>query len=467
MPIDDIKKIPDGLVQSLKENKPIIILMNPPYAKAAGGFGNVGGIDKVKNLGSNLINSEMLSRKLGKPSSQLYAQFLYKVKLIKQKYNLTNMNLCAYTPPLFLTGTAYKMFRRNFFEHFTFIDGMLFRAGHFADVSSEWGISFSIWKSQKQINNSIFLYKIKDVDEFGNIISLGEKEIYNVDLSIPSSIWVREEIRNLKTYDEPKLKSPLSVVENSQNSRKVDNGIGCMFNIANNVYYNTTACSIFSCSFSNSQNAFPISTDNFYKGISLFTARITILPTWVNQKDEYLAPNEQHPDYPQWNTDAIVYSLFNGSSNQSSLRQITYKEKLWDIKNEWFWMSNEQMIQLANENGFDELYHDAQGDHDRFVFNKIQESSFYRYIHIPPSLSQDAVDVYNKACELVVKTFPYRAQLHEEHPEWHLQTWDAGWYQIKLVLKKYFVDELKEFNKLYKKFEDRMRDGVYKFGFLK
>jgi hypothetical protein len=214
---------------------------------------------------------------------------------------------------------------------------------------------------------------------------------------------------------------------------------------------------LFSSSYSNSQNAFPINNDNFYETISLFLARISITPNWINQKDEYYAPNEQHPDYPQWNTDAIIYSLFNGSSNQSSLRRITYKDKLWDIKNEWFWMSNEQMKQLANSKSFDELYHDANGDHDRFVFKKIQESIF----------SPDAAAVYNKAVELVIKTFPYRQQLHDEHPEWHLNCWDAGWYQIKLILKLYFKDDLAEFNVLYKAFEDRMREGVYKFGFLK
>ena len=62
-----------------------------------------------------------------------------------------------------------------------------------------------------------------------------------------------------------------------------------------------------------------------------------------------------------------LYNLLN-VQGQSSLRQITYKDKLWDIKNEWFWMSNEQMLQLANENGFDELYHDAQGDHNKILY---------------------------------------------------------------------------------------------------
>jgi len=454
LPVDKIK-LPRGLIEAFEKKKPIIIFMNPPYRKSVGGDGVFGNATDKHDI--NMINSIMVNKKMGKPSNQMYSQFLYRLMLIKKQYKLENISVCVFTPPLLLTGTSYKIFRKEFFDHFHFNKGMLIRASNFSDVSSEWAISFTIFNCNKNILQNDFVYDIKEKNEEEIIKSIIKKIIYNSDANIPSSIWVRDKIKHLSTSDEPKLKSALKVVENTQNSRRINNSIGSMYNLANNAYYNPIGVSLFSTSHSQSQNAFPVNDINYMETVSLFTARKTVYPNWINQKDEYLAPNEQHPEYPQWNTDAIIYSLFNGSSNQSALRQITYKDRLWDIKNEWFWMSNEQMLQLANENGFDELYHDAQGDHDRFVFNKIQESSF----------SQDAVDVYNKACELVVKTFPYREQLHEEHPEWHLHTWDAGWYQIKLVLKKYFVDDLKEFNVLYRAFEDRMREGVYKFGFLK
>ena len=57
--------------------------------------------------------------------------------------------------------------------------------------------------------------------------------------------------------------------------------------------------------------------------------------------------------------------------------------------------------------------------------------------------------------------------MNEEHPEYHLNTWDAGWYQIKLILKQFFPEDLKKFREYYKIFEDVMREGVYKFEFLK
>lgn len=81
-------------------------------------------------------------------------------------------------------------------------------------------------------------------------------------------------------------------------------------------------------------------------------------------------------------------------------------------------------------------------------------------------LSPDAQAVLDKARELVVKSFPLREMFNQEHPEYHINTWDAGWYQIKGLLKEYMPDDLKEFNKLYKEFEDRLRPLVYELGFL-
>ena len=116
------------------------------------------------------------------------------------------------------------------------------------------------------------------------------------------------------------------------------------------------------------------------------------------------------------------------------------------------------MKELAEKHNNDELYQDTKVfDKDRFVYNKLKDTK----------LSPDAQELLDKAKELTIKSFEYRQMLDEEYPEYNLNTWDAGWYQIKFILKNYLSDELKAFNKLYKKFELRMSKGVYKFGFLR
>jgi len=51
--------------------------------------------------------------------------------------------------------------------------------------------------------------------------------------------------------------------------------------------------------------------------------------------------------------------------------------------------------------------------------------------------------------------------------EKHLNAWDAGWVQLKPMLKQHFKEDYDEFVQMYKKFEDSMKEGVYKFGFLR
>ena len=230
-----------------------------------------------------------------------------------------------------------------------------------------------------------------------------------------------------------------------------------MNNGGNNAYQNGTMVGLYSSAYANG-NGLPVLPVNFYRAIALFTARKTIKGNWINDKDEYMVPDTEHPEYSRWNNDAIVYALFNNSSQQSSLRDITYKNKQWDVQNEWFWMSNAELTQLADEHRFNELYQDAKRfSEDRFVFDRLNSIA----------LSPDAQEVLNMARDIVRKTFSTREAWHDESEEQHLNAWDAGWAQLKPMLKAHYKVNYDEFVTKYKAFEARMREGVYKFGFLK
>jgi len=443
-------KLPPGLIKALEEGKPIIIFMNPPYAAATEyGSNSKSGTAKTK------INLLMKKNNIGASSQQLYAQFLYKIIKLKEFYNHDNINICMFTTPLFMSGGSYKKFRKCFLNYFNYKNGMMFNAGYFSHVSTTWGISFTLWRIEEITNKFNFNITIKKIDN--NIITtISNKLIYNLDNELKASDWVRKKIKNLKSYNKPLLSGAINIKQEGR-GKIIKNAIGYMHNAGNNIMYNQTLVGLYSSTFSNG-HGFSIIENNFNKAIALFTVRKSITSNWINQKDEYLAPNTKHPDYKQWNNDCIVYSLFNNSSNQSSLRNITYKEKKWDIINEWFWLSNEIMIDLAEQHHNDELYRDCKNfPKDRFVYNKLQEIN----------VSLQAKEILDHATQLIIKTFGFRNILNEEHPEFYLNTWDAGWYQIKLILKQFFPEDLKKFRDHYKMFENIMREGVYKFKFLK
>ena len=448
---DSLDKLPQGLKDALEQNKPIIFFINPPYAMAS----NRNETSK-KGVAKTMINEQMLADKIGGCSQNLYAQFLYRIMMIKEQYNLTNVHIALFSPTNWLCGKSFKHFRVDFFKHFSFNNGVLFNAGHFADVAANWGISFSLWNSGVNADKNNFNYTLIDNID-GEIQVVGEKIAYNIDDSETASDWTKETIKGLKTFDVVNLSSGICVRDKDNNRGKnFENAFGFINNGGNSVCQNSQTVALFTSAYGNG-NGFGINESNFTRCTALFSARKLIDSNWTNAEDEYFAPNTDNEHWNEFVNDSIVYSLFSAFSQQSSLRQVEYKGKLWDIKNEFFFMSRDDIKELANENGFDFTYNDANVSSERYVYTKLQGIE----------LSPEAQEVLNKAIELTKRSFRYREMFNDEHPEYQILNWDCGWYQIKGMLKEYMPNEYKEFTDLYKKLADKMRPMVYELGFLK
>ena len=450
---DSDDKLPKGLKDAIDSGKEVLFLINPPYATASNKdlntTENKTGVEKTN------VNLNMNEEKWGYSSKNLYSQFLYRIT----KYQQVNKNIkvSIFCPPTFLSGGDFGTFREKFFNQFGFEKGFLFEASHFSDVSKGWGISLTIFGNKP--NNNKFNLDIVDYNENFELEVVDNKEIYNTDLSKGTNKWIREEVKGLIKIEFPMVSSCLNVKQKGYGS-VVEYFIGDFVVNGNSPYNNKTNVSLLTAPFTG-KNGVSIIKENFHKVTNLFTARKSITPNWINCKDEYLAPNENHPEYEQFTYDSIVYSLFNNSSQQSSLRQVSYKDKLWDIKNEFFWISKKEIQQLANDSSYDAVYKDARTSDERFVYKQLFESGIYE------KLSNDAKEVLDMATDLTKRSFEMRKLVAENNPEYHLDSWDAGYAQLKLVWKDYFKDEFKSFRDKYKSLEDRMRPLVYRLGFLK
>jgi len=459
---DSYEKLPEGLRRALEEKKPILFLNNPPYGTANGVL--LGQESKTGIATDTVINKNMIASNMGNPSQQLYCQFFYRMAEFLKENNNPGA-IATFSNSAFLQGSDFENLRTFMLSAVEYKKGFLFNAGHFGDVSAEWGVAFTLFSSTKEPKSSKeYSFAIKELDE--NYFpptpkTVETKVLYNIsEQDVPLSEWVREFIRQYRGMgeDAPQMSNAISVKEDGRGAL-VSNSLGYLTIVANNPYQNKVVYITSSCS--SAAHGFSIMPEEqFKRTVSAFTARKLITTTWTNQKDEYLAPDTSHPDYEQWNNDAIVYSLFQSASQQSSLRQIDYKGKKWDIFNHFFFMSKDEMKTLADEAGWHEMYNDIvkHGDKERYVYEQLQTLT----------LSPDAQKVLDKARELVKLSFKARMMVADDKPEYHLSSWDAGFYQIKNgVLKEFFPEEYKEFVKLFHEFEDRMREGVYTFGFLR
>jgi len=458
-----------GLYKAIKEGKEILFLINPPYGTASNFDVKKTGKSK-KDINKTETQKHMKDDDMGYSTKNLYTQFLYKISTIK------NSSISIFSPPLFLTGQDMGKFRTMFFNTYEYQNGMLFQASNFSDVKSTWGISFTMFK--QGITNKKVYVDIKQLDKNYKIETMNKKYLYSIDKNDGCNYWVKKNINNKEKIETPKLTSGL-ILHQDGYGNLTKNAIAEFVSCGNSVYKNQTDVFILTSAYKN-KNGISIELKNYKDFTLFFTARKTIKQNWINDKDEYIAPSievQNTLEYKQYNNDAIVYSLFNTSSNQSSMRQVEYKDKLWDIKNEFFWLSKEEMMDLSDKYYFDELYQDARSSDDRFVYKllngKLSESEFEEVgiTHVDennkPILSPDAQELLDLSKDLIKKSFKMRKFMNEEYPEYHLNTWDAGWYQMKKVLNEYFKEDYKVFVKKYKGFEDRMRPYVYKFGFLK
>lgn len=477
---DEIKDVfglhvPEGLYDALVNNKPILFFINPPYATAGGGGANT---TAKTGCANSLVNTKMLEDNIGACSQNLYAQFLYRIYLIKKSYHLSNINIALFCKPNYLTGSTYKAFREHFLKAFEYKCGILFNAGHFSDVSAKWGINFTVWKTGETEDKSSFTHTLVDKKD-ETICVCGSKILYNIDGVKKASDWVKAPLKGLKTKEFPNFTSGL-VLNPKGNNKIAHLAIGHMLNDGNNPYAASQGSALFSSAACKGHNAtLSITIENITQCVTLFATRRVVVGDWKNDKDEYLIPDTSTDIYKEFVGNSLVYSLFSSLSNQSSLRNVEYKGKTWDIINEFFFMSRKEMMQLSEAHKLYDTYEEVRTDKERFVYQLLElvcgrgNDSFGSSLPeqtrnaLPETLSPEALAVLEKAREITRLTFPFRQLFHDEHPEYQILNWDCGWYQIKALAKEYAKEDMKKFDILYKALADKMRPMVYEVGFLK
>jgi hypothetical protein len=100
---------------------------------------NDGGSSKNK-VEDTKVKVEMNKEKMGLSVKNLYSQFIYRIT------KLGKINIAVFSKPLMFSGIDFEVFRNKILSRYTFEKGFIFKASEFDDVSTKWGVSFSILK---------------------------------------------------------------------------------------------------------------------------------------------------------------------------------------------------------------------------------------------------------------------------------------------------------------------------------
>ena len=279
---DDFSKCPESLQEILKDEekrKKLVIYINPPYAEATS---------------SNTISAKESKHKSGVATSKIKEKYqnllvqgakeLYVLFIFRCYKELSNCIIANFSKIKTLQGTHYKEFRNAFIPKLEKL--FIVPAWTFDNVKGKFPIGFFVWDTK--IKEKFTSINIDIFDENGEL--LGNKLI----LATPEKN-IKDWLRKYKDEENP-------IGWLVRGSADVQN---------NRVVFITSKPSE---SVLKASNASMITSKNLIENCIFHTVRKVIESTWINDRDQYLYPNNKWEADDEFKSDCLIYSLFAESN---------------------------------------------------------------------------------------------------------------------------------------------------------
>ncbi|WP_072220397.1 hypothetical protein [Campylobacter coli] len=281
-------KLPLILQEILKDEnkrKKLIIFINPPYAEAATSTQITNtGKNKEKVARENRI-CEKYKDILGKANNELFTQFFIRIYC-----EIEGAILASFSTLKYVNSTNFIKFRESFKAKF--LKGFMVPADTFDNVKGNFPIGFLIWDMSKK--EEIKKIKLDIFNENGNF--LGKKMFYSYDKNKKLNEWYK-------------------------NFYVKNNEIAIM-NTRGNDFQNTNYIRI--TLFNNHNHTNIISYQNLLQTSIYFSVRHVINATWINDRDQFLYPNDLYENDDEFKSDCLAFMLFHGQNKISSKEGINH-----------------------------------------------------------------------------------------------------------------------------------------------
>ncbi len=416
-----------------------IVYINPPFATAqvAGAKGK-----SKKGVSKTKIEKLMNEHQLGHAKRELYAQFMFRISHEFPK----NTYLGMFSTLKYLNAPDSIDFRKHFFN-VKYEQGFLFHSKCFHGITGNFPIAFLIWNLNKANRKKEITIDIANEETQ----TIGVKHLRLIERKEVLNNWfIRPQ--NSKEYSLPALSNALTVKEKNVDTRhRARPDFLASICSKGNDFQNAKYVTILS-SPSVSAGAFSVIPENFEQALTLHAVRKIPKPTWLNDRNQFLIPHT--PPTSEFINDCIVWSLFTHSNQTSALKNVSYLGQIYQIKNHFFPF---QMTELKHWSISEmEIKQQLEQDTDRFVAQWL----------VTHTLSELALQVLAKA--KVVYQIYFAALNKMDIFQWKIETWDAGWYQIRrcLLAHRLAETEITELMTASEQLANKILPQIEEFGFL-
>ena len=294
IPISKGGKMPDNLyniVSNKEKRRKLVIYINPPYAEHGNRTTFAGEGDHKTSVAttSNIYNK--FNKVVGTATRELFAQFFLRIH-----DEIDGCILASFSTLKHINSQNFLKFRQYFKGQY--INGFICEANTFDNVKGKFPIGFLIWNlSEKNEIKQVKTNIVNDLGEFN-----GVKSFYAYGPKDFISGWLR------KFYDKQNYILGYMILP------------GVDMQQQNGVYItlHPTDSDI-------AQHKTAIITKSNLTVMTIYLAiRQVIKPIWLNNRDQFLYPNDLWRSDDEFQNDCLVYSLFDGQNKVTSKDNVNH-----------------------------------------------------------------------------------------------------------------------------------------------
>jgi hypothetical protein len=429
LPISKGGKMPDSLfeiISSEEKRKKLVVYINPPYAEAGNTKQRTGTGENKANTSIGNKTYEKYKSKIGKASNELFTQFLIRIYSEIEGCKIANFSTLKN-----LQSSNFKDFRNIFLARLEKL--FLTPADTFDNVKGQFPIGFFIWDTY---HKEFFKRGFADVyNKFGNFKN--EKIIVNYD------------------YEKGLIGKWLSSFKINKNEFLIG-----MMNTGRNDFQNQNLVHI-QQETSDKGHSIYITKDNIFPSVVFFSVRHCIEANWLNDRDQFLFPNECWQTDYEFQNDCLAFTLFHGQNKVTSKDYanhwipFTEQEVNAKAKFESNFMTDFIKGKIKNENSNDTLFQNEELTESKpLVFSEEATAVFdagrelWKYYH-----AQNDVDINVNASFYDIRAY---FQGTNEQGRMNVRSEDATYTKL--------IGELRSKLSIL---ADKIKPKVYEYGFLK
>ena len=279
---DPFEKLPTGLREIISDpakRRKLVVFINPPYAEATNARTVTGtGRNRPEVAKGTAIHTKYKPL-IGAAANEMFALFLIRIAR-----EIPGCILAQFSTLKHVLGSNFKAFREAFRARLE--KAFVVPANTFDNVSGHFPIGFFVWRTGSKQPKWEAVADVFDADEN----RIGEKALSPVGKTI--SDW-------LEPFKHPS--GPCIGYERIQGMDFQNSKFTNMVNAPSECH----------------ATFLPVTAENLVPACIHFAVRLCIAADWLNDRDQFLWPQDSWREDREFQTDCLVYTLFHGQNRIS------------------------------------------------------------------------------------------------------------------------------------------------------